>query len=178
MRCPAFVGGRLACGASAGDGIISSIAHDGNKWTYQLCSDAEAAEPKGISGAAYVDFIAIGLDRGLLNLFGRFDRNHPDVSEHSIDGETEWIVRLSEQADLCAEDLDTVFVAGGFGYHLNPAHAKQIGLLPAVDLTIIETIGNASLGGTSLWLQADFSLQLTTLCNNCAIVEPAPYCRN
>ena len=51
-----------------------------------------------------------------------------------------------------AAELDTVFVAGGFGYHLNPLHARAIGLLPDVDFDRIDLIGNSSLGGASLLL--------------------------
>lgn len=85
---PAFEGGRLSCGASASGRVISSFTRSASGWTYRLCDDS-GAEPSGISGSAYIDFLAQALDGGLVNSFGRFDRNHPDVSSHLLDGETE-----------------------------------------------------------------------------------------
>ena len=195
---PAFEGGRLSCGASARAGVVSSFEYNDARWSYQLCT-GESDTVKGISGAAYVDFLALGLESELLNPFGRFDVNHPDVSEHTIEDYSERIVRFSdtlwisepdvaeilqakaaigagvlvllELAGIDASDLETVFVAGGFGYHLNPAHAIAIGLLPAVPVERVDTIGNAALGGASLLLQADYSKDIEGLCQNCQIVE-------
>lgn len=195
---PAFEGGRLSCGASARPGVVSSFQYEESEWDYQLCA-GDCDTVKGISGAAYVDFLALGLENGLLNPFGRFDANHPDVSEHSIDGESERIVRFSESlwisepdvaeilqakaaigagvqvllelVGIDSTDLETVFIAGGFGYHLNPAHAIAIGLLPAVAIERVETIGNASLGGASLLLQVDYSKEIEALSQDCQIIE-------
>lgn len=195
---PAFEGGRLSCGASAKPGTVSSIQRHNNSWSYELCTGS-SGEAKGISGAAYIDFLALGLESGLLNPFGRFDSEHPDVSERIIDGDVEKVVRftdsiwiseidvaellqakaaigagvlaLLELANLDPSDLQTVFVAGGFGYHLNPANAISIGLLPPVPLEQVDTIGNAALGGASLLLQANYSKKIETLCQNCQIIE-------
>lgn len=195
---PAFEGGRLSCGASASAGIISSIQRHENSWSYELCPGS-GDQVKGISGAAYVDFMAIGLEIGLLNPFGRFAPDHPDVIEQTFDGDVERIVRftdtvwiseadvaellqakaaigggvqvLLEIAGLEASDLQTVFVAGGFGYHLNPAHAIKIGLLPELSLDRVETIGNSALGGASLSLLANFSEAIGVLRQRCEIIE-------
>ena len=195
---PAFEGGRLSCGASAKAGVVSSIQRHENEWSYVLCPGS-SDEANGISGAAYVDFMALGLETGLLNPFGRFAVGYPDVSELIADGDSEHIIRfndttwiseadvaellqakaaigagvqvLLEIAGLEASDLQTVFIAGGFGYHLNPAHAIQIGLLPAIPLERIDTIGNAALGGASLMLQTDFSKEIEVLCQNCKLIE-------
>ena len=42
---------------------------------------------------------------------------------------------------------------------------------PDVPVERIDTIGNASLGGTSLLVQADYSEAIEALCNSCKIVE-------
>jgi uncharacterized 2Fe-2S/4Fe-4S cluster protein (DUF4445 family) len=195
---PAFEGGRLTCGAIAGPGIASRIARRDNRWIIDSCCGSQAG-PKGISGAAYVDFLAIARDVGLLEGSGRFAPHHPDVvtSGHAEDfgkvimlddhiriseGDVAELLQakaaiqagvevLLELAGLAMGDLETVFVAGGFGYHLDPAHAMRIGLLPAVPLSRIETIGNASLGGASLALLADVSDKAGGLLKSCEIVE-------
>ncbi|TVP75809.1 MAG: DUF4445 domain-containing protein [Puniceicoccaceae bacterium] len=198
---PAFEGGRLACGASAGPGVLSAITHEGGQWSYHLCQPCSSgSEPEGISGAAYVDFIALALERGLLNRFGRFDRAHPDVSLlEDADGSCKHIIRLSphtwisevdvaellqakaaiaagvavllEIAGLQACDLRKVYIAGGFGYHLNTSHAHRIGLLPSVEKKCFETIGNASLGGASACLLQNSYRNLAPLLENCQSIE-------
>jgi uncharacterized 2Fe-2S/4Fe-4S cluster protein (DUF4445 family) len=61
---------------------------------------------------------------------------------------------LMELAEISPADLETVFVGGGFGYHLNPRNACAVGLLPDVPDGRIELVGNSSLGGTSALLLA------------------------
>jgi len=179
---PAFEGGRLSCGAPAREHVVSALFLDERqRWSWRLSRGGEG-RPVGISGAAYVDFLALGIEAGLLNAFGRFvpgvsgpgelrgldggerrcyldDRlsiSEADIAElmqakAAIGG---GVATLLQACCLRAEDLKTVFVAGGFGYHLDPRHAIATGLLPAVPAGRVEIIGNASLGGASLLLQA------------------------
>ena len=46
------------------------------------------------------------------------------------------------------EDVDKVYLAGGFGYKINLDKAISIGLLPEELHDKIEAVGNSSLGGT------------------------------
>lgn len=190
---PAFEGGRLNCGAAVRDGVITDIEWTGEAWKCRLHGDGDVA--RGIAGSAYVDFMAQGLKHGFINMFGRFDRSHPAVRERDED----WAILLSgdiyiteadvaelmqakaaigggvmtllEEAGVRPEQLDTVFVAGGFGYHLVPAHAVATGLLPDVPLERIEMIGNASLGGASLCLHSRCAQAVQKLAANCRTVE-------
>lgn len=59
---------------------------------------------------------------------------------------------LLEKAGIQAPMLDRVYVAGGFGMHLNVPHAIQIGLLPGVHREQVEVVGNTSLAGAVLAL--------------------------
>lgn len=54
---------------------------------------------------------------------------------------------------LRAADVKTVYLAGGFGRHLSPAHAIGCGLLPGFSPEQIKVVGNTSLGGAFLALQ-------------------------
>jgi len=160
---PAFEGGRLTSGAAAGPGVISRFAAAG-------ISGLEAQGPgtpyHGISGAAYVDYMALGISQGWLGSNGRFldgaqgcpvegvEVTEADLAEliqakAAIQGG--WMTLLEEKG-IEAEDLSWVRVAGGFGYHLNPKHAMAIGLLPPLPPERIRIVGNASLGGASLGL--------------------------
>jgi uncharacterized 2Fe-2S/4Fe-4S cluster protein (DUF4445 family) len=59
---------------------------------------------------------------------------------------------LLETAGLRAADLGRVYLAGGFGMHLNVAHAIAIGLLPGFREEQVRVVGNTSLAGALLAL--------------------------
>ena len=55
---------------------------------------------------------------------------------------------LYEERMTC-EDIDRVYVAGGFGYYLQPAKAAAIGLLPPQLVYKTAAAGNTSLAGAA-----------------------------
>jgi uncharacterized 2Fe-2S/4Fe-4S cluster protein (DUF4445 family) len=59
---------------------------------------------------------------------------------------------LLETASIRAADLGCVYLAGGFGMHLNVAHAIAIGLLPGFREEQVRIVGNTSLAGALLAL--------------------------
>ena len=197
---PAFEGGRLACGAPARPGVISSLARADGRWTWTLTGGDPAAKPRGISGAAYVDFIAIAARDGLINRYGRLDRAHPAVTtvasappgaavRVALNDElyiseadlaellqakaaiAAGVATLLELTGLAPADLRALHVAGGFGYHLQPAHARAIGLLPDVPLDRVSLIGNSSLGGASLLLHPHQRPALDALLAHTRVIE-------
>jgi uncharacterized 2Fe-2S/4Fe-4S cluster protein (DUF4445 family) len=194
---PAFEGGRLRHGATARAGVVSSMRLQDGRW--QLDIIGNSAAPHGISGAAYVDFLAVGLRAGLINERGRFNVDHTGVSASQAGSNTGRLTELApgldvsesdmaeilqakaaiaagiatllEVAGVSSRDLDTVLVAGGFGYNLDVDHALAIGLLPPVPPGTIELIGNSSLGGASLVLQSGPSRTLDHLVRNTRVIE-------
>lgn len=62
------------------------------------------------------------------------------------------ITVLLHQAGLAPEDVERVYVAGGFGLHLNKANAIACGLLPGFQASQVELIGNSALAGAYLAL--------------------------
>jgi uncharacterized 2Fe-2S/4Fe-4S cluster protein (DUF4445 family) len=59
---------------------------------------------------------------------------------------------LLETAGVRAADLARVYLAGGFGMHLNVAHAIAIGLLPGFREEQVRVVGNTALAGALLAL--------------------------
>jgi uncharacterized 2Fe-2S/4Fe-4S cluster protein (DUF4445 family) len=59
---------------------------------------------------------------------------------------------LLETAGIRATDLGRVYLAGGFGMHLNVAHAIAIGLLPGFREEQVRVVGNTALAGAVLAL--------------------------
>ncbi|MCC5850875.1 MAG: DUF4445 domain-containing protein [Verrucomicrobia bacterium] len=155
---PAFEGGRLQCGAAAGPGVISRFG------SLDELSGGQSAH--AISGAAYVDAIALAHGAGWLNESGRFQQireinpapgvviTEADIAEllqAKAAIQAGWTT-LCECAGISPRDLRHVYIAGGFGYHLTPAHARAIGLIPPVFSDRIHLVGNASLAGATLAL--------------------------
>ncbi|MFO8027825.1 MAG: ASKHA domain-containing protein, partial [Opitutales bacterium] len=196
---PAFEGGRLNCGAPAGAGVISSIGFERDAWSIRHTGGQTEARSTGISGGAYVDFIKHAVASGLLNEMGRLDPGHPMVDSLTTEEGTDkrvkihqqqyisetdvaeliqakaaiaaGVMTLLEEAGLQAEDLQTLYIAGGFGYHLNSTHAMAIGMIPTVAAEKVRVIGNASLGGASLMLQTNSAATVERLRSQCRIIE-------
>ncbi len=65
------------------------------------------------------------------------------------------IAILMDHLNVEPQEIDEVLIAGAFGTYLNPYHAIQIGMLPSVDLTRINAVGNAAGAGARLMLLSD-----------------------
>ena len=61
-------------------------------------------------------------------------------------------VIVKNTAGLEFEDLDKFYVAGTFGSFINPESAISIGMLPDMDRSVFEVLGNSSLGGAAMML--------------------------
>ncbi|MCG7840689.1 MAG: ASKHA domain-containing protein [Methanomassiliicoccales archaeon] len=62
---------------------------------------------------------------------------------------------LLDTADLTFNDLEMVYIAGGFGYHIDMDNAIAIGLLPDLPRNRFKFLGNASLDGARLCLLSE-----------------------
>lgn len=197
---PAFEGGNLACGKPAGRGVVSSLSRgEDGQFLLRLVGDGRE-RPAGLTGAAYVDFIALGANEGWISPSGRFDRSHPEVIKvDNAEPGAAYRVNLAEgvyvsEADVAellqakaavyggvatlleiagieAAELHKVLVAGGFGYHLNPENAIKVGLLPGLPRQRIHLIGNSSLGGASLLLHEQHQAEIATLVAQTRVIE-------
>ena len=71
------------------------------------------------------------------------------------------IKSLMDYIGLKFEDIDTFFVAGGFGSYLDVSKAIGIGLLPDIDPERIQFIGNSSLMGARMALLSSHAFERT-----------------
>jgi len=58
--------------------------------------------------------------------------------------------RLINVVGIDFADLDNIFIAGDFGYHINIKDAIRIGMLPDIEPYKYEFMGNASLAGAAI----------------------------
>jgi len=60
---------------------------------------------------------------------------------------------ITQHVGVTLEQLQTFYVAGTFGSFIRPESAVTIGMLPDIALSRYRSLGNSSLGGTTLVLQ-------------------------
>lgn len=174
---PAFEGSRLTSGMRAADGAIERISFTDlhSPPTTGIIGELPA---RGVCGSAYLDFLSDARRVGLLNSSGRFIVDHPSlepddygrrirlagdngdrvaITEVDIASLLQakaaiaaGVVTLLDKVGLTASDVKRVYLAGGFGMHIDPASAVGSGLLPGFDPARIEPVGNTSLAGAYL----------------------------
>lgn len=62
---------------------------------------------------------------------------------------------LLKSVGLRYDEIDSFYIGGGFGQHLNVENAIRIGLLPDLDRNRFHYVGNSSLSGATLILLSD-----------------------
>ncbi len=78
---------------------------------------------------------------------------------------------LLKERELQPEQIDGVYLAGGFGNYLSPDSARRIGMFPAAFSGKIHSLGNSSLAGASaLVLDPQKWAQLSELTKKCKTV--------
>lgn len=79
---------------------------------------------------------------------------------------------LLETQGIQANELEKVYLAGGFGMHLDVSHAIEIGLLPGFKTEQIEVVGNTSLAGAMLALVDKTTLkEMEEIRNHAEVIE-------
>lgn len=170
---PALEGAGISCGMLAGEGAVSGAELSDGKVILKVIG---SSAPKGICGSGVIDLTAALLQTEQLDAYGRLtpsEDGFPAASEGRglliadkvvFTQEDVRMVQLAKSA-ICAglktlisesgtnaDEIETLFVAGGFGKHLNFNSAGVIGLLPPELAARAVSIGNAALAGAAMAL--------------------------
>ncbi len=161
---PAFEGAAISCGTGGIAGAIDSLSWEAG----QLVSTTIGGGPAiGVCGSGIVDAAACLVRGGLVDETGAMDEawsasGYPLVSGTAgCDGirfsqadvrqiqlakaaVAAGIAAMLDEAGAGLDDIETVFLAGGFGSYLRPESAAAIGLIPPALLDRVETVGNAA----------------------------------
>lgn len=179
---PAFEGAGLTNGVRAAEGAIQKIRFGAETHVDVIGK----TKPIGICGSAYVDFLAEGRRTGLLNEHGRFSSGSTfELAPGILITETDvahllqskaaiaaGIVTLLERAGLTASAIKRVYMAGGFGLHINVANAIGCGLLPGFSTEQVQVVGNTSLAGAFVSLLDRGALEeIARVCRQIEVVE-------
>ena len=184
---PAFEGRAITHGMPALDGAIArvKILDDGRVETQVL----GGREAKGICGSGLIDLLSELRRTELLNGLGRFedgaeefvvDRRHGIVLRESDINElaqakaanVAGLALVAQYYGCRWEDVSRLYLAGGFGRHLDVTAARRIGLIPDIPVERAVTVGNAALeGATRALLSRSRRRELTELVGRIEHVE-------
>jgi len=159
---PAFEGAGISCGCASIPGAIDKVSvHDGKL----VCRTIGNKTAVGICGSGLVDAVAALLITDALDETGFLEddpvllKDETSLTQGDIRAVQlakaaihAGILSLLETAGCSLDDVGTMYLAGGFGSHLNLSSASQIGLFPAELAQRVRVIGNAALDGAAMLL--------------------------
>jgi uncharacterized 2Fe-2S/4Fe-4S cluster protein (DUF4445 family) len=177
---PAFEGGHIKHGMTAGPGAIERLSFAKDKVEYQTVG---GTPPTGICGSGIIDAVAQLYSAGIVDASGRM-HEHPRV--RVTDGQREFVlvseegrgvapaititqhdvreIQLAKAAirtglqvllqskGVAETDVEQVILAGAFGTYLDLASAVAIGMLPPLPLDRFRQVGNAAGAGARMSL--------------------------
>ena len=159
---PAFEGTGLTMGMTASAGAISKVFLENDAFHVQVIGNGE---PIGICGSGVIDAVSCLLKSEIMDetgyledeeifLAGNVKLTQEDIRKIQLAKSAicAGIETLLQQEGICADDLDELLIAGGFGSKIDLGNAMHIGLLPQMDVEKIKVCGNASLAGAELLL--------------------------
>ncbi len=169
---PAFEGAGIHMGSGSVPGAIDSVwVEEGMIRAHTIGS----AKPIGMCGSGLIDAIAALLDLGLVEDTGATDEDrlylaegvylipqdirHVQLAKAAI---AAGIRTLMYEAKVRPEDITRLYLAGGFGSHLDIKSAARIGLIPRELADKVSVIGNASLTGAARLLLDTHQLDALT----------------
>jgi uncharacterized 2Fe-2S/4Fe-4S cluster protein (DUF4445 family) len=179
---PAFEGVNISCGSRAVDGAITGIVLDEDGLRYSTIAEAP---PVGLTGSGLLSAVAAFRRVEVIDTSGRIaeDANQGRVEIETTDGIrqivlsrekglylTQMDVRelqkangairaamdvLMDQLGLCPQDLTRVILTGSFGGEVDINSILELGMIPPVLQSVVETVANGAGFGAAIFLNDD-----------------------
>jgi uncharacterized 2Fe-2S/4Fe-4S cluster protein (DUF4445 family) len=163
---PAFEGAKINQGMRATTGAISSVRFENGQLKSHVIGNVPA---KGICGSGLIDVLAILLEQEQIGIFGEINSGEEKIELASGVFLTQQDIRefqlakaaiaagiqmLLNQLNITIEEVDKVFIAGGFGNFLNIKNVIRTGLIECAEDKIVK-LGNTALIGAKMFLFED-----------------------
>jgi len=163
---PAFEGGLVQYGMASYDGAIESIWLDDGEFSWRTIGNAA---PVGLCGSGLIDILASLLQRGDMDEKGALVRKKGERNAEVIVSDCHGITIsgldishlaqakaasnagqkiLMDRFGINPNEIDQLYLAGGFASHVNIDNAVKIGLLAPVNKYRVIKAGNTSLKGS------------------------------
>ncbi len=152
---PCFEGANISCGMSASEGAICAYSPEGE------ITVIGGGEAKGLCATGLIDTITEGVRRGDIDETGFLEEDPLPVSgEVSLTGQDIREFQLAKSAIRAAmecllhragisfDDVEGLYIAGGFSAGLKVENAAYVGMIPKELADKVKGINNASLLGT------------------------------
>ena len=156
---PAFEGAGISCGCGSIEGAIDRVWTENGEIRVHTIGDAPAV---GLCGSGLIDAIAAFLSTEAIDETGAADDDFLPLSgDVGLVPKDIRAVQLAKAAiaagiqtliitaGVSPEEVKTLYIAGGFGSHLNVESAAAIGLIPFELKEKVRVIGNAALSGAA-----------------------------
>ncbi len=163
---PAFEGARISQGMRAVTGAISSIHYENGAMRCHVIGNAPA---KGICGSGLIDAIALLLKEEKIGVFGEIISGEEKIELETgvfLTGQDIREFQLAKAAiaaglqilmnhfNITFNEVEKVFIAGGFGNFLTLQNVVQTGLIETNEEKIVK-MGNTALIGAKMFLYED-----------------------
>lgn len=160
---PAFEGANISMGMRAVTGAISSFSLENNRLKAVVIGNTR---PAGICGSALIDAVALLHSTGQLGMFGEIMSGednirltgHIRLTQKDIH---EFLLAkaavaagleiLTKRLSLKMDDLQAIYIAGGFGNYINLEHVNATGMI-TLPPERIHKMGNTALIGAKMFL--------------------------
>lgn len=164
---PAFEGAGISMGMSGRSGAVDRVWTEPSRDGVKIIKAHVIGEasPCGICGSGLVDAVACLLETDMLDETGYLEDEPAQIASPVVlTQEDIRMVQLAKSAinagmrtllhtaGVTLHDVDTLYIAGGFGSYLNAHNAGRIGLLPEELVPFVRVIGNAALTGAAMLL--------------------------
>ena len=178
---PAFEGGGIEHGCGSIAGAVDRVwAQDGKP----AFSTIGGASPLGICGSGVIDLTATLLKLGQLDETGSLSGQRVQLDENICFTQKDvrsvqlaksaviaGILTLCQTVCVGLDDIASLYLAGGFGKHIDLNNAAAIGLIPQALVGRTKVIGNAALvGAEMLLLQKDFAQETDKYARDAEVV--------
>lgn len=181
---PCFEGANISCGMSATNGAIYSYnIADGNA-EVKIIGDTPA---KGICGTGLVDVIAVLLRSGIIDETGYMEcgdfetargvtLTQGDVRQYQLakSAVCSAILTLMKIKNVSPDDIEQMYISGGFSAKINVSNATATGLLPKFLEDRCVPVNNSSLLGTFKYVCEHNSLERFTRMAEYADLSSSP----
>ena len=164
---PAFEGALISCGCSSIPGAIDKVWADAGEINIHTIGNQDAV---GVCGSGLIDAVAVFLREEIMDETGALDEDvtlAPGVTLLQKDIRALQLAKAAIAAGIqtlldgsgtTCQEIETFYLAGGFGSHLDIANAAAIGLIPGELVSKTKVIGNAALAGASQLLLSETAL--------------------
>ncbi len=153
---PCFEGANISCGMSATDGAIYKFCRKNDQMELETINKKS---PQGICGTGLIDIIAdlvgneideTGFMENDFKIFGKIAVNQGDIRQFQLakSAVCSGIITLIKLEKVGFEEIENLYISGGFSAKIDVENAVKVGLLPRELKEKCVAINNSSLLGT------------------------------